>query len=393
MGNRRSRVRMLQPLLRAHNISRAELAHTLGVSHQTVANWCTGRVQPPVAQLKLLAGYFEELGADHAYVTALVVSFLEAQGLDRSLLVNDERLRVPRAGADGNAGPILVISWDQARGRYYGSLAGTCVSMLEHLGYRCLLADCCGQHGTKRYYARIAIEMGCSGVLLVGIPGEPPDSDGELSSYVDEFAKANIPVGVVSGEQRGRDVMPGTILVAWDLSDVLGRMVDTLAQLGHTKIGAVMPYSGMYMRYELFEAALRRHGLEPGESSCAWPSEGDDVLGDIAPVIRENSGIVTTPSGLEPLVSECYASGLAWPDDISIITTTGSSDDLPQQGAQRFTCVKTPLAPIGHAATQMLSRLIKHGSTPDSERVLVLGEREMSVVNLEGGSVAAPRLV
>jgi DNA-binding LacI/PurR family transcriptional regulator len=187
--------------------------------------------------------------------------------------------------------------------------------------------------------------------------------------------------------------MSGTILVAWDLSDVLEKMVDTLAQLGHTKIGAIMPYSGMYMRYELFEAALRRHGLEPGESSCAWPSEGNDALGDIAPVIRMNSGIVTTPSGLEPLVSQRYASGLSWPDDISIITTTGSSEGVPQQGARRFTYLQTPQAPIGQAATQMLSKLIQGHSIPETARVFVLGQWEMSLVNLEGGSVGAPRAV
>ena len=381
---------MLQQLLKKHHVSRSELANALGVSHQTIANWASGRVQAPLAQLEPLARYFRAKGVHEEEVAELSLGFLLAHGLDLSVLAGVSRSVDDLSGVRARSRPVLVMTWDLGRTRFYGALARLTISMLEHLGYRCLLVDCCGQHGIKRYYTKMAVSTRCAGMLMLGVPGEPPDPIGELNSVLSPVVAGGVPVALVAGAHTREDLLPNTVAVSWDLRAGVDLMVGALADYGHRKIGAILPYAGLYLRYDIFESALHRHGLEPDERSCAWPYEGDSILGNLEPVVRENTGVITTPTGLEFLVAECYKNDLLWPDDLSIITTAGSAEHVTQRGARPFTYVAMPFTHVGHVAAQMLSRLMQRRVLPREEVLVEFGKEALSIVNLQGGSVGPP---
>ena len=383
---------MLQQLLKKHHVSRSELANALGVSHQTIANWASGRVQAPLAQLEPLARYFRAKGVHEEEVAELSLGFLLAHGLDLSVLAGVSRSVDDLSGVRARSRPVLVMTWDLGRTRFYGALARLTISMLEHLGYRCLLVDCCGQHGIKRYYTKMAVSTRCAGMLMLGVPGEPPDPIGELNSVLSPVVAGGVPVALVAGAHTREDLLPNTVAVSWDLRAGVDLMVGALADYGHRKIGAILPYAGLYLRYDIFESALHRHGLEPDERSCAWPYEGDSILGNLEPVVRENTGVITTPTGLEFLVAECYKNDLLWPDDLSIITTAGSAEHVTQRGARPFTYVAMPFTHVGHVAAQMLSRLMQRRVLPREEVLVEFGKEALSIVNLQGGSVGPPQL-
>ncbi len=383
---------MLQQLLKKHHTSRSELANALGVSHQTIANWASGRVQAPLAQLEPLARYFRSKGAREEEVAELSLGFLLAHGVDPSVLAGVSRSVGGLSGAHAGSRPVLVMTWDLGRTRFYGALTRLTISMLEHFGYRCLLVDCCGQHGIKRYYAKMAVSTQCAGVLMVGVPGEPPDSIGELNSVISTLVAGGVPVALVAGAHTREELLPNTVAISWDLRAGVNLMVGALADYGHRKIGAILPYSGLYLRYDIFESALHRHGLEPDERSCAWPYEGDSILGNLEPVVRQNTGVITTPTGLEFLVAECYKNNLLWPDDLSIITTAGSAEHVTRRGTRPFTYVSMPFTHVGHVAAQMLSRLMQQRTIPPEEALVEFGQEALSMVNLQGGSVGAPRV-
>ena len=228
---------MLQQLLKKHHVSRSELANALGVSHQTIANWASGRVQAPLAQLEPLARYFRAKGVHEEEVAELSLGFLLAHGLDLSVLAGVSRSVDDLSGVRARSRPVLVMTWDLGRTRFYGALARLTISMLEHLGYRCLLVDCCGQHGIKRYYTKMAVSTRCAGMLMLGVPGEPPDPIGELNSVLSPVVAGGVPVALVAGAHTREDLLPNTVAVSWDLRAGVDLMVGALADYGHRKSG------------------------------------------------------------------------------------------------------------------------------------------------------------
>lgn len=49
----------LNMLLNERSITKYRLAKDIGVSKQTVSNWCSGHSEPKVTELKKLADYFD----------------------------------------------------------------------------------------------------------------------------------------------------------------------------------------------------------------------------------------------------------------------------------------------------------------------------------------------
>jgi len=338
----------LGPLLKALFISRASVARELGVSVQTIHNWCSGRVEVPPQQVGRLVTVLRDRGAPSASVAEFVQRELESYGIDPSLLVESARVR------EGlNASTVMIITWNLAQAGAFEAIARLCRQTLEHAGVECLHVDCGGEHRLKRSYIRQALSMSCLGVVLVGVPGDVPDPDDELLSAIAPAIEAGVPVVLAMPWANSLPLPRGAAAIGWDIDAAAGMAIDFLVDSGHEEIGIFRgPNDPAHVRrYQGMDAALQRRGITPRPDLVAWASDEPDDLSDL---------------------------------------TMGNSLFTPKMGRRPFTYATLPIGKVSRGAAHLLMSLTQEASTSYGQEYVIYGASSMSIAHAEDGSIGPP---
>ncbi len=373
---------MLSSILKAHHISRADLAHRLDVSVQTVHNWCSGRITIPSRKLGHLCDLLEALGVPRDELAQMAVRELETLG------VQQERLSL----RSRNTQPVVgLVTWDLMNPGLFGPLAHVARTALEGMGYQCMALDCSGEHRQRRAYLRWAVQAGVDGLLLCGVPGDVPDPDEDLFASLKPVTGAGIPVVLLKPWTGSSVAIPeGIGSIGWDSLAAVEMAVGLLQRLGYEHVQAVLAGTGAGFggRYRGLDHAWSDLGLRFDEDSIIWAQEGETAH-ELAEALAGASAVFTPPSQLPTVARACYAGGMRWPDDISIVSL-GNRAFVPQLDRKPFTFVTIPIGRVGRGAAQLLSSMIRGERFQTGQEYVMYGASTMSIENEHGGSVGPP---
>ena len=373
---------MLGPILKKHHISRADLAHRLNVSVQTVHNWCTGRVRVPSQRLGSLCDLLEELGVPRDELAQMAVRELEALGVQQERLALRSRSAQP---------VVALVTWDLMSPGLFGPLARVARTALEGMGYQCMALDCGGEHRQRRAYLQWAIRDNVDGLLLCGVPGDVPDPDDDLFASLKPVTSAGIPVVLLKPWAGSSVAVPeGIGSIGWDYVAAVEMAAGLLQELGHEQVHAVLAAgsAGFGARYWGLDRAWSNLGLTFDEDSIIWAQEGETAH-ELADALAGASAVFTPPSQLPTIARACFARGIRWPDDVSIVSL-GNRAFVPQLHRTPFTFVSIPIGRVGRGAAQLLSSMIQGERFQTGQEYVIYGASTMSVENATGGSVASP---
>ncbi len=373
---------MLSSLLRAHHISRLAIAHELGSSTQTIHNWCSGRILIPPHKLEPLCQSLHQHGVpDHA-LSQLTAHSLQSHGIPPNRL--DLKPNAPRPA-------VMILSWNLMSPGTFGPITQTARASLEGLGYECLVVDCGGEHRLRRTYLQKAPSLGLAGILLSGIPGEPPDPDDDLLSSIAPISAAGIPAVFLKPWTGSVSLPPGVGSIGWDSIAAVQQAIGLLVQHGHTRIRAILAESGANFggRYRGLDSVWRNLNLPFNEDSCiAWlPRE--QRSSELKDSLSQASAVFTPPSNLPALAKACFESSINWPRDISI-SSLGNREFIPQLSQRPFTFVNIPVGRVSRGGAQLLSSMIKGERFQTGQEYVIYGASAMSIENLNSGSVGPP---
>lgn len=373
---------MLGSILKRHHISRANLAFQLNVSVQTVHNWCSGRVQVPSRKLGPLCDLLEGLGVPPDELAQMAVRELETLG------VQQERLALRTRSAQ----PVVaLVTWDLMSSGLFGPLARVTRMALEGMGYQCMALDCGGEHRQRRAYLQWATQGNVDGLLLCGVPGDVPDPDDDLFASLKPVTAAGIPVVLLKPWTGTSMAIPaGVGSIGWDYVASVEMAAGLLLQLGHDQVHAVLAVGGAGMggRYRGLDRAWGNLGLTFDEGSIIWTQE-DETAHELADSLAGATAVFTPPSQLSTIARACFASGIRWPEDISIVSL-GNRTFVPQLDRRPFTFVSIPIGRVGRGAAQLLTSMIQGERFQTGQEYVIYGASTMSVENEHDGSVAPP---
>lgn len=373
---------MLGSILKTHHISRSDLAHRLDVSVQTVHNWCSGRVRVPSHKLGRLCDLLEELGVSPDELAQMAVRELETLGVQQERLALRSRSAQPVVG---------LVTWDLMSSGLFGPLARVTRIALEGMGYQCMALDCGGEHRQRRAYLQWAIRDNVDGLLLCGVPGDVPDPDDDLFASLKPVTSAGIPVVLLKPWAGSSVAIPeGIGSIGWDYVAAVEMAAGLLQELGHEQVHAVLAAgsAGFGARYWGLDRAWSNLGLTFDEDSIIWAQEGETAH-ELADALAGASAIFTPPSQLPTIARACFARGIRWPDDVSIVSL-GNRAFVPQLHRTPFTFVSIPIGRVGRGAAQLLSSMIQGERFQTGQEYVIYGASTMSVENATGGSVASP---
>ena len=373
---------MLGSILKTHHISRSDLAHRLDVSVQTVHNWCSGRVRVPSHKLGRLCDLLEELGVSPDELAQMAVRELETLGVQQERLALRSRSAQPVVG---------LVTWDLMSSGLFGPLARVTRIALEGMGYQCMALDCGGEHRQRRAYLQWAIRDNVDGLLLCGVPGDVPDPDDDLFASLKPVTSAGIPVVLLKPWAGSSVAIPeGIGSIGWDYVAAVEMAAGLLQELGHEQVHAVLAAgsAGFGARYWGLDRAWSNLGLTFDEDSIIWAQEGETAH-ELADALAGASAVFTPPSQLPTIARACFARGIRWPDDVSIVSL-GNRAFVPQLHRTPFTFVSIPIGRVGRGAAQLLSSMVQGERFQTGQEYVIYGASTMSVENATGGSVASP---
>lgn len=374
---------MLGSILKTHHISRADLAHRLDVSIQTIHNWCSGRILVPSRKLGPLCDLLEELGVPPDELAQMAVRELETQGVQQDRLALRSRRTQP---------VVAMVTWNLMAPGLFGPITQIARAALEGMGCQCMVLDCGGEHRQRRAYLQWAVQSGADGLLLCGVPGEVPDPDEDLLASLKPAAAAGIPIVLLKPWTGSSIGLPsGVGSIGWDSAAAVGMATDVLLAQGHEQIHAVLAGTGAGFggRYRGLDRVWGDLGLPFDEDSVVWVQDGETPE-ELAGALDGATGIFAPPSQLPTIARACFAGGLRWPDDISIVSL-GNRAFIPQLDRRPFTFVNIPVGRVGRGAAQLLSSMIRGERFQTGQEYVIYGASTMSVEQAEGGSVARPR--
>ena len=374
---------MLGSILKVHHISRADLAHRLDVSVQTVHNWCSERVRVPSPKLGRLCDLLEELGVPPDELAQMAVRELETLGVQQERLALRSRSAQPVVG---------LVTWDLMNPGLFGPLSRVARITLEGMGYQCMALDCGGEHRQRRAYLQWALRSDVDGLLLCGIPGDVPDPDDDLFASLKPVTAAGTPVVLLKPWTGSSVTVPeGVGSIGWDYVAAIEMAGGLLQELGHQHVHAVLSVTGAGFgaRYRGLDRAWSNLGLTFDEDSIIWVQEGETSQ-ELAEALDSATAVFAPPSQLPTIARACFAGGMHWPDDLSVVSL-GNRAFVPQLARRPFTFVSIPIGRVGRGAAQLLSSMIRGERFQTGQEYVIYGASTMSVENAEDGSVALPR--
>ncbi|MBM3940480.1 MAG: hypothetical protein FJ318_06260 [SAR202 cluster bacterium] len=381
----------LTRILKAHAHSRSALAAQVGVSVQTIDNWCSGRVCVPLAQLQRLRASLAEMGVPADVVDAYAIAEMQRQGFDVLSLLHSRRDGRAVGGAGGRRrGRVAIIVWNLARTELYGPMSRIAREAFERRGYDCEIFDCCARHHLKRLYVQDACSLGCQAVIFMGVPGELPDPEQNLSGLASTLAEQGVWSVFLKAWDREPSLSPRSLAFGWLEGRLAMRAVRLLADLGHRRIGRVLPGNGFEFSdyHRSFIDALLRQGLEPNAATVTWQDTSDALPAVVPELLDANTAVYVPLSGVTAVAGACHERGFRWPDDVSIVTV-GAHGQVPRLGHTPFTHFDIPSTRIALDVVDTVSRAIEEEAWPEHATQFV-DPAQFAVSALTGGSVGAP---
>jgi len=241
------------------------------------------------------------------------------------------------------------------------------VSQLEANGYEVILLPCEESAQHERACLLRLLSEKLDGLVIEGIVTGMPTPNMDLYNRITEM---NLPIVFTDGYHAG--VRAAHILV--NDRDIVRRMVEHLADLGHTRIGGIFCMTQIQgiSRYQGYVDGLCENGLEYCDDRVLLLTTRDRKY------VFDNLYNAYRSSILDSTAMVCYSDffahylaitllrdGIMVPDKISV---TGLDDvRLPLYGRLRLTTAAHPKAAMGRQAAQMLHTMITTRRTVENE--------------------------
>lgn len=374
----------LPMLLKEAGLSREGVADHLGVSTQTIHNWCRHRNPIGVRQLQSLYELLVVHGVSQANASEFVIGELRSQGLSDSVIDVQSAITTAQIASK----TFVIAVWHSADFAKTNMVATTCRDTLEHLGHRCMVVDC----GRNHSYVQVTIEQSLSlepnGVLLL-IPGQLPDPQRALVTIAEPLYSAGIPV-VFGPTWDGPVELPDrAAAIAYDSAAVARMAAETLEKFGHKRIAGVFSASGAIDNAiaRFFMDELEQRAMEL--SSLVWRGNYQATFEMIQNAALQSTALfVDSPLGLPVVADALTVAGLQWPDDINVLGV-GCSEFRVASGWQRsITILDVPFGQLGRKAAGLLLKLAGQGKLSETERFYCLAESDFALIPSSGGSMS-----
>jgi LacI family transcriptional regulator len=177
-----------------------------------------------------------------------------------------------------------------------------------------------------------------------------------IETSIDTVNKLKMPVVMVHAPP---EVAKGLATFAADNEQAMGRVVDHLVDMGHQKLGFVVPaHTARTVEGKARADAFRRAALDRGAHAdiLHWDYEARELanyIGDSAP---HTALAAYNDVHAGHLMIQAKELGIRVPQDLSIVGFDSSS--FCERTSPRLTSVHQPIERIAHEATQCLLRLI-----------------------------------
>jgi DNA-binding LacI/PurR family transcriptional regulator len=375
-------------VLRRLGIPRAALAGYLGVSVQTINNWCAGRIQMPVQRLAQVGAFLQQNGASATQVEAMVSESLAGFGLERLQLT-------PRAGNPDARPGVMTLCWDLTRADFspFPHVARQTRASLERSGFTSMLIDCEGSLALCRRYLNWAAESGCPAVVLVGMVPQSSDPKHELFSCIEAASKAGVFVVLVHSGVDCSSLPASTAAIGWDHRAADGLAIEALVRAGHQSIGFIVPSRASLVMgiHSGIPDALNAHGLELHDQFVVAGLHVPDAETErqIETMLGSVTALFVSPVRRR-LLPMLLSSGLRWPKHLSVITT-GCGDTIPVLCERPLTYVEVPGERVSVGATRLIVDFFEDSHQMSASPVVTFGRSSMHIRHLDDGSVGEPR--
>ena len=240
-------------------------------------------------------------------------------------------------------------------GPTFAALAAGVESVARGNGHLVLMSATEGDLARERELIRILRELRVKAVLLVGSTESDAAFDERAAGYAKDLAQVNASL-ILCGRPPIAS-HPGLVSVDYDQSAGVGAAVDELIRLGHTHIAYIGEGHGMTtgeLRLGGYEAAMRRHGLDPALSRIAANNEADGARA-ADELLRSGPKVTAIVTMTDNIAVGAYraarALGISLPDELSII----GFDDAPVVGdlTPALTTVHPPFFELGVRAAEI----------------------------------------
>lgn len=243
-------------------------------------------------------------------------------------------------------------------------------------GYSVIIGNADEDPYKEERYVDALLQKQVDGLIVSPARGESP--------LLGEVAASDTPLVFVDRSIEGLDVP----VVRADGRRAIGRLVDYLARLGHTRLAIISGPEGVVSgreRLEAFLDAARRSGIPVGDECIKHGSfrrgSGELAMGELL-ALSEPPTAVFAANNLMALgaLQSIRGSGLSIPADISV----ASFDDVSwfELLEPPLTAIAQPTQEIGVKVARMLLQMVEGGKRPES----YVADAELVV----RGSCAAP---
>ena len=216
-------------LLKAVGLSRDAAASLLGISRDSVNNWCSGRTSISPRNLGRLAQILRESGTPRDILHNLLTTYLMDWGIAVDIidLLGDNNFKGTEPG------PIIVLGSQFYSGSHQLMLSGIHDAMRVAGNGEVVYLDTCGSMQVLDYYTAVALRSSLKGVVFIGF--DP--SERQVYEMLTELVSHSIPCVFLGS---GPAVPPvGTAVVQLDGYRAAAFATETLWAKGHRDITAL----------------------------------------------------------------------------------------------------------------------------------------------------------
>ncbi len=382
-------------IVRRHGISRTALAEQMGVTLDTINNWCSGRTRIGIGHLHQLLELLERRGHSPTRLRDLLKKYLEAYGVSPHLL--DQLFAASSDHFTANQDFVACICTD----RRNSTVERICEGIIEtftRYGFKNLLVlDVCGKPQLFDYCIGEITRARPIGVLFNDIPLAQPSVD--LIARL--LSRENI-AGVFIYSVPTPDACEGG-RISWGCSQaeiLANHATQLLLERGHSRIAIILQTtSDSRLKFLAgYRQALEHAGIEYDPTLVSW---GIDFLGfpsieevlvseyqqQVIELVRNNevTGLIaTSPVAALQIITAMRRELQAWPGDKSIVVI-GQNEWLKHLVSPPFTSVLPAADIVGRQAAELLVQMCSRFGGQHTGRGVAI--QEVTVEHLEDGSI------
>ena len=363
----------LGDVLKHVGLSREEVAASVGVSKDSVNNWCSRRTLIDLQHLSRLALALREAGAPRHLLHLLLAEELARHGMA------EEAVRpLDRPGQWMEDRPVVVLSSQFVSGSFQLMGLGLHDALKNKGVEQVVYLDTCGRSDVLSYYLAVTLQSPIRGVVLVGLPQD----DHEQSELALRLTSRGIPCVFVY--QGPAAPPPGSALVRVDTHGAAALAVEFLWSRGHRRTIAIAVARGLAQREKMegYCAAVKRLGgvarvvwaMAPGSGLRPAAQADRPDLRDAAELVAadpEVSAIVALSSHAAAwVIRALHDRGRMLGSDASVIAL-GCWEWMHEVAFPPLTHVALPFYEAGQQAGQLILSMADRELPPWGREVIV----------------------